>query len=381
MESLNYKFEECATSKKHTELATQHCADQALNTTTTTATDQESPNYFNFGHHLRKKRSMCETLELFIKQSINRFLKNNFENMSRDERNLMCTEEVKNFVNTSTLYKALSLKIDQENTITPDTTSNEVKDRSRSRSRRNRKSKDNTDVETPLEEKGTLEKCISEVNLEEKDSHKRTRHEKIVSREERRLNKLKESAPEKVDKYLEKLESRKVKREALSKLSDDDLKKLREERKRKATERKTIYKELNENLLKSIPDDLGHLIIDGNNMRGGGRRRHSRDTIIKHIKETLEIDPTLKNSTVTVYFDHKPANYIPITGITVKFSGDEIADDSIVKETQDVIKSKSVLVVTNDRLLGGRILQSGGLVMKNKQFNTINPNAPSSNTH
>jgi hypothetical protein len=160
----------------------------------------------------------------------------------------------------------------------------------------------------------------------------------------------------------------------------DELKELKKDRKKHACERRAIYNELRENLTESIPVGLGHLIIDGNNMRGGGRRRHSRDTIINHIKESISLDTNLTHASVTVYFDHKPANYTNIEGITVKFSGDEIADDSIVKETQDIVKKKSVLVVTNDRLLGGRILNLGGLVMKNKQFNLINPNSPR-NTH
>lgn len=195
-----------------------------------------------------------------------------------------------------------------------------------------------------------------------------SREEKIEYRQQKKEEKVKNMNP----KQLERYQLRQQKRTEKESMALEQRQQLRHEK----AERRQMYQDLKTRWTETIPDTIGHLIIDGNNMRGGGPRRASRDKIISHIYETIQLSPQLQQASVTVYFDHKPAQYEPIDGITIKFSNNTIADDLIVLEAQEEINEKSVMVVTSDRLLAIRLLDIGCHVMRNGKFNEINPNAP-----
>jgi urease gamma subunit len=152
--------------------------------------------------------------------------------------------------------------------------------------------------------------------------------------------------------YVAMVEERRKRREA--ERADPDYASKVEERKRMRIGRRAKYEMLKSTWSATIPEGVSEIIVDGNNMRGGGPDRLTRDQVIaaaSHMGATV------------VIFDHYPATFTAIEGVAVQFSMDRIADDVIV----DMATSKS-LVVTSDRLLAIKLLEQGAKVMRCKTF-------------
>lgn len=342
--------EEFATSKKRTELATQHDADQASEISALTEIQNHLVQAISVPSNGSKNVSS-------IKSSIGKTLAKLNKIKSNQSNQSEVLEELDDLEDIISEYVDVSLtQIKKE----------ERRKRSVERQARKQAKIDNM---SPESRKSYEEK---QKQRQEKRDHMKslTKEQKQAYKEERKQERIKNMTSKQLIKHQEK----EAKKEAFRQLSSEEQLKIKLEKKGKAQERKTQYKHLNENWSIELPDDVEHLIIDGNNMRGGGPRRHSRDVIMRHIKETKEIVPKLANANVTVYFDHKPGKYEPIDGFEVKFSGDILADDMIV---EDVSKSeKKTLVVTSDRLLAVRLLELNAYVMRNGVFGKNNPNAP-----
>lgn len=209
-----------------------------------------------------------------------------------------------------------------------------------------------------------------------KEEKKANRLQYKLEKQQRKEEKIAQMSPERLQKYQDKQAKIQAKKDEFLKMTPEERQQFKANKKAESAERKERFNYLKQNWTDDIPSGLGHLIVDGNNMRGGGPRRHSRDVILNHVNETIYLSEDLVESTKTVWFDHKPGKYEPIDGIEVKFSHDEIADDLIVQEVEAIIDDRSVLVVTSDRELALRVLDLGGHVMRNGKFNEINPNAP-----
>jgi len=360
MQNKHTVFEASATSKKQIELATQRQADQAPEVSSNISLEQQLSFYSQHAFKLESKiQKFSDELKevndiiLQIKTKMSNDIKNDYEIIPRS-LNLIKKQERHN--------KKMEIQQDKQNRIESMSPTSYHKFEVRQKL---------------LSERRQMKK---EMTKEEKSEYKIKKQQERLKRQKKKLERKQEKlfnmTPEKLEKHHLKQQKKAAEKEAFLQITPEERQLIKAEKKAKVAERRARYKYLNQNWTATFPDNLGHLIIDGNNMRGGGPRRHSRDTIIKHINETIALSPELQNSTITVYFDHKPAKYEPIDGITVKFSGDVIADDLIVNETTETIKSKSVLVVTCDRLLALRLLDLNAHVMRNGIFNTINPNAP-----
>jgi len=374
--------EDIATSKKRTELAIQQCAKEAeissMNTAETIKVESQTQRRFSFRNmSTEEKLIFYNTKILRLETALIRL---------KERRDLLLSCPSETAKNSETKVKVevdleadYDLLEDQIELLSNDrnVTLKEVKRQERETQKQVRLQKKEAKVKAMSPDRQlryqARQEELAKRRLTTKDLSK---EEKRALRDERQLSKIKLMTPERLTKYLERQTKRQEQKDALSKLSIDELKELKRNKRVLADKRRDDYNHLKENLIETLPSNLGQLIVDGNNLRGGGPRRHSRDVILKHIQETIEIATTLKNSNITVYFDHKPAKYQAIANIDVKFSGDQIADDSIVEEATELVKQKSVLVITNDRGLGIRLLALGALVMKNRQFNEINPNAP-----
>lgn len=132
-----------------------------------------------------------------------------------------------------------------------------------------------------------------------------------------------------------------------------------------------------------IPDNLELLIVDGNNLRGGGPKRISRDAVVELLSkrqwtnlvakqpngETSENSNNKKPRIVCV-FDHEASNISNTGDIEIQFSKDVIADD-VIAQLAEQNKDKSTLVVTCDRDLALRILDLGGKIMRNRKFESL----------
>jgi chromosome segregation ATPase len=335
------QIEEFATSKKRIELATQHDADQA-----------EISALTEIQNHLVQAISVPSNGSKHvstIKSSIGKTLAklNKIKSKSNNSKVLEVLDDLEDIKSEYVDVSLTQIKKEERHK------------RSTERQARKQAKIDNMSPE-------------SRKSYEEKQKQRQEKRDymKSLTKEERKLERIKNMTSKQLTKHQEK----KAQKEAFNQLSPEEQLKIKLEKKAKAQERKAQYQHLKENWSLELPDDIEHLIIDGNNMRGGGPRRHSRDVIMRHIKETKDIVPQLTNVNVTVYFDHKPAKYEPIDGFEVKFSGDIIADDMIV---EDVSKSeKKTLVITSDRLLAVRLLELNAYVMRNGVFGKNNPNAP-----
>ena len=227
-----------------------------------------------------------------------------------------------------------------------------------------------------LERRQFLKYLSTEEKYKWKADKKADRLQYKLNKQQRKEDKIAQMSPERIQKYQEKQAKIQAKKNEFLNMTYEERQQFKANKKAETAKRKEGYNYLKQNWSDNIPSNLGHLIIDGNNMRGGGPRRHSRDVILNHVNETIQLSKDLTDSTKTVWFDHKPGKYKSINDIEVKFSHDEIADDLIVQEAEAIVEDRTVLVVTSDRGLALRVLDLGGYVMRNGKFNEINPNAP-----
>jgi len=176
----------------------------------------------------------------------------------------------------------------------------------------------------------------------------------------------------------------------------------KEERKAMRDERKRDYAFLAANWSESIPPtvpggcSITHIILDGNNLRGGGPSRHSRREIVQLGQAAAA---TYAGASIVVYFDGRGRSSVEDGGVSnikskkgwehvedenvedakssveVRFSGGREADDVIVEWIERLSPSpggaEQVLLITCDRGLAIRALRLGSHVMKNKVFKEI----------
>jgi hypothetical protein len=178
--------------------------------------------------------------------------------------------------------------------------------------------------------------------------------------------------------------------EAIKQLPREEQKQIREQKKaeravlnvQKQVERKKRQEQwayLAANWSLEIPKGPATFIVDGNNMRGGGPKRKSRNEIIEKVNETLTSwKPCGESPNVICVFDHEPSECIAPAYINVVFSLGATADDMIVNMVKEHITTtpgpllgivgREILVITSDRGLALRVLQNGGKVMRISNF-------------
>jgi len=204
---------------------------------------------------------------------------------------------------------------------------------------------------------------------------------KKQERQEKKIQRIESMTPEKRECWETTEAKRLAEKKRISEMTAEEFEAFRNRKKEIRAENTAMYKHVREHQTDEIPDDLDVLIVDGNNIRGGGPRRHSRDAILGYVEDTKRVLPILEETEIVVWFDHKPKDYKPIDGIEVNFSGDIIADDRIVDRVDEIRKSgRNVMVITSDRELSHRILKLGGMVMRGGIFSRLNPK-PLKNRH
>jgi len=145
-----------------------------------------------------------------------------------------------------------------------------------------------------------------------------------------------------------------------------------------AAQRKEQWAYLAANWSTEMPADVAVLIVDGNNMRGGGPQRLSRTAVTTHVTQAVQACAKLHSAELICFFDHALAEHGPAQGMRVIYSGDTIADDKIVELVASFgpDRARQTCVVTCDRGLALRLLALGARVARNSTFNALNPAAP-----
>jgi hypothetical protein len=177
--------------------------------------------------------------------------------------------------------------------------------------------------------------------------------------------KLAKMSPKRAEQFLEKIKRRDQKRDAMRNMTLDEKKTHKQERKEKRLESKKKWDILADNWTDVI-SEVDCLIVDGNNVRGGGPKRHSRDEVIQHVAKIINHHEQLKNARTICIFDHHVASYTKVDGVDVQFSGDNISDDVIVDKL--VVPGVETMVITCDRELARRLLQKNCKIMRNMTF-------------
>lgn len=348
------RSEETTTSKKWTELATQRQADQAS----------------EFAYLSKKEARLMKVLEdIKAKKAAL---------ASSQEK-----DEISELLDDYDIMDDINMSLKDEKKIERRQKSEERKSRKEQKIRNMspERLERYQERQKQLAEKREYMKSLSKEEKQQyKDEKKQERQQRRLEKQERKEEKLKSLTPEQLQRRKERFEKRQQKKDEFLAMTPEERHKFKEDKRAAKIIKRQRFDNLNQNVSETIPDVVGHLIIDGNNMRGGGPRRHSRDVIINNVIDIVRETSPLQSATKTVYFDHKPGRYEPVDDIEVKFSGDVIADDLIVEEVEEVVKNRPVLVVTSDRELGARILEAGGNVMKNGRFNQLNP-IPLKRTH
>jgi hypothetical protein len=203
-----------------------------------------------------------------------------------------------------------------------------------------------------------------EEQLKIKQQRRLEREANKLAREQKKQDRLDNMLPQKREALLERKRVRQAEKDAFKALPREEQLAIKEQQKEERLHRREQWKYLSENWCEEIPDDLDLIIADGNNIRGGGPKRMSRDDVIEILDKYHKISP---NTEIICLFDHEPSRYQSIPKIEVQFSGDEIADDIIVQIAEKNTE-RSYIVITCDRGLGVRILELGGKVMRNKKF-------------
>jgi len=204
------------------------------------------------------------------------------------------------------------------------------------------------------------------------------KEERIERWNKKIVDKMERMSDKQVAKLKDKLKLIEEKRERLKGETDEEKIEYRRQKMVKSQEKNKRFTYLADNWTDELPVKVDHLIVDGNNLRGGGPKRKSRDDIIGRVASVVEKCDQLRGANIICMFDKHIANYGKVDGIDVQFSGDVIADDVIVKMVKDY--DGVVLVVTCDRGLALRILDMNDnlseelseerryKVMRNKSF-------------
>jgi hypothetical protein len=204
----------------------------------------------------------------------------------------------------------------------------------------------------------------------ERESRLKRKNDRFLRKKERDDMKLAKMSPTRAKEYADKLNERRLKRDAVKNMTPDEKKIYDRERRKKHLEKTQKWNYVADNWSSDIVD-VDMLIIDGNNIMGGGPRRHSRDEVIQHIAKVVSHCTALKNAEVICIFDHYYKPYDKVNGLNVQFSGKKTSDDVIVDEL--VKPCINTMVVTCDRGLAYRLLTKKCRVMRNMSFMKIVP--------
>ena len=193
-------------------------------------------------------------------------------------------------------------------------------------------------------EKAKLREMSKEERIAYRNEKKEARDKKKKTRTEREVIKLEKMSPQKKEAYLKKKNMSK------------------EEKKLLSQQRKADYQYLKDNLSEEIPEVVT-ILLDGNNIRGGGPKRLSREEVASLL------EPYQTDYQVICYFDG--ASKKIDTEIETRFSGDDIADNTIILDLETEFTPSKTLLVTCDRGLGVRALKIGTKVMRNGTFKKL----------
>ena len=221
---------------------------------------------------------------------------------------------------------------------------------------------------------------LAEYKTKQKEIGKKKKEERLLKKAQKQIERLKKLTPKRASKFQERTAARQAKYDKKKGMTKEEKKEVKLQKKKtkqmtkeERRQRKERYTYLKQNWTTNIPNNVDLLIVDGNNLRGGGPHRNSRDDVIEHVHKVITKKyHNFKNAKVIVMFDHAPSKYNPIDGIEVQFSGNVIADDVIVKLVRQHGSSES-LVITCDRELALRIMDLKGKPMRNKSFTSICP--------
>lgn len=212
-------------------------------------------------------------------------------------------------------------------------------------------------LDAHLEKLAQREQLKTELKNLPKDVRKLRRKQ---LKEQKQKDKFDNMTLKKQQAYLEK----QAQKDAFKQLPAEEQAAIKSQKKAEREARKERYTFLSNNWVQNIPNDISTLIVDGNNMRGGGPKRSSRNDILDLLDEFSNQNPRVK---VICFFDHNPSACSSVNDIEIIFSKDVIADDRIVNLAEKE-STVNYLVITCDRLLALRIIDLGGKVMRNKTF-------------
>jgi predicted RNA-binding protein with PIN domain len=124
------------------------------------------------------------------------------------------------------------------------------------------------------------------------------------------------------------------------------------------------------------------LLIDGNNLLHSlPRSERSRADVRQRVLEMVRHE----RFQITVVFDGPPPHGSPkvehLGRVTVRYSDSSTADDVILRVLPDGPRASEWIVVTDDRELGNRVRDRGGLVRSLGEWHGRRPRPPRQPTH
>ena len=211
---------------------------------------------------------------------------------------------------------------------------------------------------------------LAKMTKEERQAYREKMKEERIERKNKKIvEKMEKMTDKQIAKLKEKLKLIEEKRERLNNETVEEKVSYKKNKREEAKKRRQRFAYLVENWTDEFDMKVDHLIVDGNNLRGGGPRRKSRDDIVKRTAQAVANCEHLKDTHVICMFDKHIASYEEVEGVDVQFSGDVIADDVIVKLAKDY--EGVVVVITCDRGLALRILDMNDNLSDQKRYKVM----------
>ena len=211
---------------------------------------------------------------------------------------------------------------------------------------------------------------LAKMSKEERLAYREKMKEERIERKNRKIvEKMEKMTDKQIVRLKEKLKLIEEKRERLNNETVEEKVSYKKNKREEAKKRRQRFAYLAENWTDEFDMKVDHLIVDGNNLRGGGPRRKSRDDIVKRTAQAVANCEHLKDTHVICMFDKHIASYEEVEGVDVQFSGDVIADDVIVKLAKDY--EGVVVVITCDRGLALRILDMNDNLSDQKRYKVM----------
>ena len=223
-----------------------------------------------------------------------------------------------------------------------------------------------------IEEKRTYLNTLSkEEKKKYRQKQKEIKHRKKLERSAQKKEIVKKPRV-KQSKFNDKTSRKSFFRDKLKNMTAAEKRAFRSKKVDEARVKKQYYKYVSENWSDEIPLNIDYLLVDGNNLRGGGPNRKRRNDVIRHVSKVVIKSPQLANTKVICVFDGNASNCDRMDNVDVQFSENRIADDIIINLIREMPKNKKKLVITCDRMLAFRTLQlDNGHAMRNKYFTSI----------